>query len=104
MGNERREIKVKMQDQLAGGVYANALQISHTKEEFIMDFLMIAPPVGATAGSTTGAVTARVITSPGHMKRILSAIQDNIRRYEKSFGEIRQADEPESHGHIGFIS
>jgi len=46
MSDGRGEIKVKMQDQLIGGVYANGLQISHTREEFIMDFLMIAPPTG----------------------------------------------------------
>jgi hypothetical protein len=96
MPNGTGEIKVKLQDQLVGGVYANGLQISHTREEFIMDFLMIAPP--------TGTVTARVITSPGHMKRILSAMAENIKRYEEKFGQIRQADEPSPHGSIGFVS
>jgi hypothetical protein len=96
MPNGTGEIKVKLQDQLVGGVYANGLQISHTREEFIMDFLMIAPP--------TGTVTARVITSPGHMKRILSAMAENIKKYEEKFGQIRQADEPSPHGSIGFVS
>ncbi|MEA1913670.1 MAG: DUF3467 domain-containing protein, partial [candidate division WOR-3 bacterium] len=35
-----------------------------------MDFLMVAPPVGA--------VTSRVIISPGHMKRIIKALQKNV--------------------------
>lgn len=96
MSDGRGEIKVKMQDQLIGGVYANGLQISHTREEFIMDFLMIAPP--------TGTVTARVITSPGHMKRILAAMSENIKKYETKFGTIRQADEPSGHGRIGFAA
>jgi hypothetical protein len=47
---------------------------------------MVAPPAGA--------VTARVIVSPGHMKRILAALQDNIAKYENSFGTIQIAEEP----------
>jgi hypothetical protein len=47
---------------------------------------MVAPP--------TGAVTARVIVSPGHMKRILEALQDNISKYENTFGAIQIAEEP----------
>ena len=57
-----------------------------------MDFLMVAPP--------TGAVTTRVIVSPGHVKRIVSALQENITKYEKMFGEIPLAEE--SKATIGF--
>lgn len=96
MSNGKQEIKIKLQDQQIGGVYANALQITHTKEEFILDFLMIAPP--------TGTVNARIITSPGHMKRIISAMGENVKKYEGKFGKIRQADEPEPHGHVGFLA
>ena len=65
---------------------------SYTKEEFIMDFLMVAPP--------TGAVTTRIIVSPGYVKRIVSALQENIKKYEKMFGEIPLAEEPKAT--IGF--
>ena len=53
------------------GVYANNTFIAHTREEFIMDFVLVAPP--------TGKVTARVIISPGHMKRMVKALQDNLK-------------------------
>jgi hypothetical protein len=39
-------------------------------------------------------MTARVITSPGHMKRIIKALQVNLDRYEKSFGQINEAEAP----------
>jgi Protein of unknown function (DUF3467) len=81
-----QEIKVNFPPELQGGVYSNNMVVSHTKEEFILDFLMVAPPAGA--------VTARVVVSPGHMKRILSALQDNISNYEKNFGNIQIAEEP----------
>ena len=55
-----QDIKVNFPPNLHGGVYSNNMVVTHTKEEFILDFLMVAPP--------TGAVTARVIVSPGHME------------------------------------
>lgn len=81
-----QDIKVNFPPELQGGVYSNNMVVSHTKEEFVLDFLMVAPPAGA--------VTARVIVSPGHMKRILAALQDNIAKYENSFGTIQIAEEP----------
>jgi hypothetical protein len=81
-----QDIKVNFPPNLHGGVYSNNMVVSHTKEEFVLDFLMVAPPAGA--------VMARVIVSPGHMKRILAALQDNISKYEKSFGAIQIAEEP----------
>ncbi len=91
-GQDVKEIKVNFPQELQGGVYSNNMVVSHTKEEFILDFLMVAPPAGA--------VTARVIVSPGHVKRILEAIRDNISKYEKSFGQIQVAEPPP--GKIGF--
>ncbi|MBC8419939.1 MAG: DUF3467 domain-containing protein [Proteobacteria bacterium] len=92
MPNGQKDIQIKFPDNLQGGAYANNMVVSHTKEEFIMDFLMIAPPAGA--------VISRVIVSPGHMKRIVAALQDNITKYEKMFGEIPLAEEPKPN--IGF--
>ena len=89
---KHQEIKVNFPPQLQGGVYANNMLVAHTKEEFIMDFMMVVPP--------TGAVTSRVIISPGHMKRIINALQDNVKKYEASFGTIQAAEEPK--GKIGF--
>jgi hypothetical protein len=81
-----QDIKVNFPPELQGGVYSNNMVVTHTKEEFVLDFLMVAPPAGA--------VTARVIVSPGHMKRILAALQDNISKYESNFGTIQIAEEP----------
>jgi hypothetical protein len=83
---EGQEVKINFPPELQGGVYSNNMVVSHTKEEFILDFLMVAPPAGA--------VTARVVVSPGHMKRILAALQDNISKYERNFGTIQIAEEP----------
>lgn len=93
IGKDRKEISVSFPEHLKGGVYCNNMAVSHTKEEFIMDFMMIAPG-GAT-------VTARVIMSPGHMKRTVTALASNLATYEKSIGVITAAKEPEPRS-IGF--
>ena len=87
-----KEIKVTCPPQIQGGVYTNNMVVMHTKEEFIMDFLMIVPPVGT--------VTSRVVISPGHMKRMIKALQDNIGKYESKFGVIQASEEPK--GKMGF--
>ncbi len=93
MPDDKKEIKVTFPPNLHGGVYANNMMVAHTREEFIMDFLRVAPPEGA--------VTARVIVSPGHMKRILAALIANVKRYEDQHGPIEEAEGPD--GNIGIV-
>jgi hypothetical protein len=86
------EIQVTFPENLKGGVYSNNMTVIHTREEFVLDFLMVAPPAGA--------VTARVILSPGHAKRVVAALSENIRKYEEAHGTILTAEEPQ--GKIDF--
>ncbi len=86
MENEAKKIRVDLPKELIGGSYSNNMAIAHTREEFIMDFLMIIPP--------TGTVTSRVIVSPSHIKRIVQILQDSIKGYEKEFGPIQTAEIP----------
>jgi len=91
MEKKEKELKVRFPEKLMSGSYANHMIVLHTREEFIMDFIMASPPAGN--------VTARVITSPGHMKRIIRALEDNVKKYEEKFGEIKEAKAPK-----GFIA
>ena len=45
-------------------------------------------------GKDLGAVTARVIMSPGHLKRTISALQSNLQKYEAEIGTIAEAPPP----------
>ena len=81
-----QQIQVKAEDRVLQGVYANIAQIIHTKEEFVLDFMNVFPP--------TGTLNARVVISPGHFKRMISAMQENLKRYESQFGKIAEAEEP----------
>lgn len=82
----KKEVKIAFPESLRGGVYANSMFATHTREEFILDFMMVTPPLGT--------VTARVITSPGHMKRMVSALAENMKKYEARFGKLTEAPEP----------
>jgi hypothetical protein len=91
---EPQKIQIAIPENMKGGVYSNLMQIQHTREEFILTFVMVSPP--------TGTVTARVIMSPGHMKRTIAALQENAKKYEAAFGSIKQAEEPHGKGQLGF--
>ena len=75
------EIKVRLSESMASGVYANSMMVQHTSDEFVMDFII------AVGG--TGSVVARVVTNPSHLKRVLAALQDNVKRYESAYGPIQ---------------
>jgi hypothetical protein len=79
-------LNVKISDDELKGRYSNLLRITHTREEFILDFINLAPPQGI--------VTSRIVTSPGHFKRIIRALAANLERYEEAFGTIQEAPEP----------
>lgn len=84
---ERREIKIRMPEGIAPGVYANGMLVQHSKQEFALDFACV---VGGN-----GQVVARVITTPEHLKRMLAAMQDSLGRYEKMFGKVAENPQPE---------
>jgi hypothetical protein len=84
--------ELKLVDNVPGADYANFMQVSHTKEEFLLMF--------ANVAGLSGKVVGKIMTNPGHMKRIVSALQENIGRYETSFGKITEAEAPKND--IGF--
>lgn len=89
--NNAQKINIKATDEKLKGEYSNMMQIMHTKEEFVMDFLNIFPP--------TGTLNSRIIVSPGHFKRMVKAMNENLKKYETSFGSVSESEAPQS---IGF--
>jgi hypothetical protein len=84
---KRQDLPVKMPDSVLPGVYSNQMVVSHTREEFVIDCINLFPPQGV--------VNARVIVSPGHLKRMIRALQDNLARYERAYGAVVEAAPPE---------
>lgn len=91
MNQQPQQVQIKASDEKLKGEYSNVMQILHTKEEFVLDFLNVFPP--------TGTLNSRVILSPGHFKRMVKAMTENLEKYENSFGKIEASQEPEA---IGF--
>jgi Protein of unknown function (DUF3467) len=87
-----QNVQVKISDEVLKGLYSNNAQISHSPEEFILDFMNILPP--------TGIVSSRIIVSPSHFKRLLLTMQDNLKKYEEEFGTVSLAVVPDQK--IGF--
>jgi hypothetical protein len=83
---DKREMQVKMPDGVLGGVYSNQMMVQHTREEFVLDFINLFPPQGV--------VNARVVVSPGHLKRMIRALGENLSRYETRFGPVVEAEPP----------
>ncbi|MFZ1626510.1 MAG: DUF3467 domain-containing protein [Candidatus Moraniibacteriota bacterium] len=87
------QIQIKANDETVKGTYSNMMQVMHTGEEFVLDFLSVYPPAGS--------LNARVIVSPSHMKRMVAALADNLAKYEKQFGPIKSSEAPTT-APIGF--
>ena len=81
------QINIELSENTAEGVYANLAMIAHSSSEFVIDFIRLMP------GVTKAKVKSRIVITPEHAKRLLNALQDNINRYEKNFGDIKQNEE-----------
>lgn len=95
---KKPEIQIEIDDTMAQGIYTNLAMIGHSENEFIIDFIFLQPQ------APKAKVRSRVITSPGHVKRLLAALQDNINKYETRFGEIKLPAHPEPDNKIGFYN
>ena len=78
-----KKIDIEIRPEVAQGHYANLAIITHSSSEFILDFAQNMP------GLPKMTVGSRIIMTPEHAKRLLGALNENIRKYESQFGEIR---------------
>lgn len=85
------QLQIELKEDVAQGVYSNLAVIAHSSSEFVMDFVRIMP------GVAKAQVKSRIVMTPEHTKRLVLALQDNLRKYEAQFGEIRL---PERQGFI----
>jgi len=90
MDNNKKELQIKVSEEVFKGAYANNVMISHTNSEFLLDFISIFSP----QGQAQGILNSRVILTPEHAKRLVKVLEDNIEMYEESFGEIKEAKVP----------
>ncbi len=78
------QISIELNDEVAQGIYSNLAVITHSSGEFVIDFVRIMP------GIPKAPVKSRIILTPEHAKRLASALEDNIAKYESVHGTIKE--------------
>ncbi|HEK21843.1 MULTISPECIES: DUF3467 domain-containing protein [unclassified Mucilaginibacter] len=82
------QLNIELTEDVAEGVYANLAIITHSSSEFVLDFIRVMP------GVPKARVKSRVVLTPEHAKRLLSALEDNIEKYEEAHGRIKIQNDP----------
>ncbi len=84
-------IDIELDADVAQGNYSNLAIIAHSPSEFVVDFATLLP------GLPKAKIRSRIILTPEHAKRLLLSLQENVMRYENTFGAINISKQP-----IGF--
>ena len=79
-----QQINVELPEEIAEGIYSNLAMIAHSNSEFVIDFIRLMP------GVPQAKVKSRIIVTPDHARRLLSALKENIEKYEAAYGKISQ--------------
>lgn len=76
-----QQIQINTTDEISRGRYSNLMLVSHSPEEFILDWLLNSP--------NGPHLVSRVILSPGNVKRAIEALTINLKQYEDKFGAVK---------------
>jgi len=79
----RQQINIELGEKEAEGVYANLAMIHNSPTEMILDFARVMPR------TPKAKVVARIIMTPMHAKLLLQTLDQNIKKHEEQFGEIK---------------
>ena len=79
---KKQELKIELTPEVATGHYSNLAVISHSGQEFYLDFVAMAPNMPQAK------VISRFIMTPENAKTLLFPLRDNVSKYEQTFGEI----------------
>lgn len=90
--NPDNQIEIELSEDIAQGIYSNLAIISHSSSEFVLDFIRVVP------GVPKAKVKSRIILTPDHAKRLLTALQENIDKFEKMNGPVSINNE-----NLGFL-
>ena len=80
---QENKLNIELPEEVSEGIYSNLAVIAHSNTEFVIDFLRLMPNVPKAK------VKARIVITPQHAKRLLSALAENIQRFEAQHGKIK---------------
>ena len=84
----QKQINIELDEKMAEGIYSNLAIINHSVSEFVVDFISMMP------GAPKAKVKSRIILTPQHAKKFLKALNDNVQRFEKAHGAIKDYEQP----------
>ncbi len=82
-----RQIRLDIPATLSA-TYANAVIVSQTASEIVLDFLQVMP------NDPRARVQSRVVMTPTNAKLFLKALENNLAKYEEKNGEIATPQQP----------
>ena len=82
-----RQLRLELPTNL-NSTYANAVMVTHTHSEIIMDFMQIMP------NDPRARIQTRMVMTPANAKSFLDALKTNLERYEEKHGEISLPPKP----------
>lgn len=85
--------EIKLVDNIPGGEYANNMQSFVNSDEIQLIFMNLF--------ANSGRVVSKIISSPGHFKRMAVAMESILKTYEEKFGKIKEV-EGSQNKEIGF--
>ena len=95
----QQQLNIELGEKEAEGIYANLAMLTHSPTEIIIDFARVMPR------SPKARVQARIIMTPMHAKLLKKALEDNLKKFEEQFGEIKMHGTPHNASKpIGFQS
>src|SRR6201999_2594473 len=77
------QLNIELSEEISEGIYSNLAIITHSSSEFVVDFIRVMP------GVPKAKVKSRIILTPEHAKRLLTALEDNIEKFEAANGRIK---------------
>lgn len=95
-----QRLNIELGEKEAEGIYANMVMIGHSPNEMIIDFIRLMP------GAPKARVQSRIIMTPAHAKLLRKTLDENIKKFEEQFGEIKihAGQDAGSSKNIGFES
>jgi hypothetical protein len=82
-----RQLRLEIPANL-NAVYSNAVVVSHTPSEIVLDFTQIMP------NDPRARVQQRIVMTPTGAKMFLKALEENLERFEKKYDEIKMPPKP----------
>ena len=83
---QQNQLNIELTEEMAEGQYANLAIITHSNAEFVVDFINVMP------GSPKAKVKSRIVLTPQHAKRLLKALNENIKKFEQVNGTIKDLE------------